>query len=127
MINRLKKIGSSIITLFVIEPQYILLNNENGRVSSIINENAYDLIPINTKYFEVSIHSEKWINIEFFEESSSMVDIKIKGDNKKVKYSLSIFTVPTLHIVVDIADWSPGCYQIQIKNKQGKFRTCFIL
>ncbi len=72
-----------------------------------------------SKYFRIKILfiEEHVFDIEFFDKSPDDIEIKIYNQYAEEVYELSIFTVPSLHIIVEMNEWPPGGYQLIIQNK----------
>ncbi len=70
-------------------------------------------------YFRMNISfiEDRVLDIEFFDESHDDIEIKIYNLYAEKVYELSIFTVPSLHIIVKMEEWLPGFYRLIIQNK----------
>ncbi len=64
----------------------------------------------------ISFIRKQMLDIEFFDESHDDIEIKIYNQYAEEVYGLSILTVPSLHIMVDMKEWLPGFYQLIIHN-----------
>ncbi len=83
-----------------------------------------------SKYFRINISFiENYVlDIEFFDESHDDIEIRIFNQYVEAVYELSIFTVPTLHIIVEMKEWLPGFYRLIIQDKsQFYLNESFIL
>ncbi len=72
-----------------------------------------------SKHFRINISfiEKHTLDIEFFDKSDDDIEIKINNQYAEEVYELSIFTVPSLHIIVEMNEWPPGFYQLIIQNK----------
>lgn len=123
MIEQLIRIVESIISLFLIDSYHNLEYNEQIEVSVSKKRKKFFLQINPIKIFTIE---NEWINIEFFKELEDMVDISICNQDKKIVYSLSTFTAPTLHIIIRIGRWLPGIYTLYIKGKEITLKTFII-
>ncbi len=74
---------------------------------------------------DIQLNKNQLLEIEFFEELGDM-KICIQDQWETIVYELQIYTVPTLHIIIEINNWPPGFYSIQISNSLLK-STGFVL
>ncbi len=88
------------------------------------SRNKQEWININQQYIQskrfrinISFIEDHVLDIEFFDESHDDIEIKIYNQYAEEVYGLSIFTVPSLHILVEMKEWPPGFYRLIIQNK----------
>jgi hypothetical protein len=118
VINILNRLFKSIFTLFIIDSHSTFFEDSEQIHVSISEKEQNDLLSFSyTNRVKVFIIKNEWIEIEFLKESKGMVDISICDQNEKIIYSLSTFTVPTLHIIVWVDEWLSGDYNLFIKNE----------
>ncbi|MDR1370112.1 MAG: hypothetical protein LBJ72_08340 [Dysgonamonadaceae bacterium] len=127
MIKQFNQLLESMFALFLIDPYYILTNEIGIEVPGIRKKQKDFLSLFHNEHTKVVIIGDKWIDIEFFEEYESEVEIEIQNSKMEKIYTLKTFTVPTLHIVVETCDWLDDVYTISIKNENFKFLGDFVL
>ncbi len=125
--NVRSELTKSILFLFLIDPCVILTNEIGLNPPGSKKRKKKNFNIFHNRYTEVNIIGDEFIDIEFFEESESIVEINVLNSENKNIYALEIFTAPTLHIVIKCSDWSNDIYTILIKNEHFDFTCDFIL
>lgn len=82
----------------------LLLINEKGFYQNILEN-----------HWEICLYENQTLEIEFLKELGD-TEIYLKDQFGDIVYELEIFTVPSLRIIIDVEDWNPGIYSIEIKG-----------
>ncbi len=77
--------------------------------SSYFNQNILDI------FLDIKLYEKHLLEIEFLKELGD-VEICFQNQYGVIVYELQTPTAPTLHIFIDINDFVPGTYKIQINN-----------
>ncbi len=80
------------------------------------------------QHIEVSIVENNQLNIVFWKEFAENVEIGVFDQEGKTIYSLQTYTVPSLHLFVDVSNWISGVYDVVVCNAEFcSFKGNFIL
>ncbi len=77
---------------------------------------------ISESFWEIRLDESQFLEIEFLERLGD-VEICLQDEKGNTVYELHVPTAPTFHIIIDVQNWIPGLYSIQIKNSVKKEKT----